>query len=48
MEIAGKDIKSYAMDHYGLVAGICKDIGIVEKIDKRIGNSYKKCTIQNC
>jgi transposase len=37
VEIAGEDIKTYAMDHHGLVAGICKDIGLAEKIDKQIG-----------
>jgi transposase len=36
VEIAGEDIKTYAMDHHGLVAGVCKDIGIAAKIDKRI------------
>jgi hypothetical protein len=36
VELAGEEIKIYAMDHHGLVAGICKDIGIAEKIDKRI------------
>jgi transposase len=36
VELAGEGIKTYAMDHHGLVAGICKDIRIAEKIDKRI------------
>ncbi|MBA2610531.1 MAG: IS1634 family transposase [Bacteroidetes bacterium] len=36
MEIAGEEIKTYAMDHHGLVAGVCKDIGIAAKIDRRI------------
>jgi len=36
VEIAGDDIKSYAMDHHGLVAAVCKDLGIAEKIDMRI------------
>ena len=38
MEIAGDDIKTYAMDHHGLVAAVCKDLGIAEKIDNRLGN----------
>ncbi len=25
------------MDHHGLIAGICKDIRIIGKIDKRMG-----------
>src|SRR5262245_57029038 len=24
------------MDHHGLIAGVCKDIGVASKIDKRI------------
>jgi len=36
MEIASEAIKTYAMDHHGLIAGVCRDIGLVEKIDKRI------------
>jgi transposase len=36
VEIASEDIKTYAMDHHGLIAGVCKDIGLAEKIDKRI------------
>jgi len=37
MEIAGDDIKTYAMDHHGLVAAVCKEVGIAEKIDERLG-----------
>lgn len=37
MEIAGEDIKTYAMDHHGLVAAVCRDVGIATKIDKRMG-----------
>ena len=40
MEIAGENIKTYAMDHHGLVAAVCKDVGIATKIDKRIGGKY--------
>lgn len=36
VEIAGEDIKTYSMDHHGLIAGVCKDIGLASKIDKRI------------
>jgi transposase len=36
VEIAGEDIKTYSMDHHGLVAGVCKDIGLAGKIDDRI------------
>jgi len=36
VEIAGEDIKTYAMDHHGLVAAICKNLGIAKKIDTRL------------
>lgn len=39
MEIAGENIKTYAMDHHGLVAAVCKDIGIAKKIDERMGRA---------
>jgi len=37
VEIAGEDIKSYAMDHHGLVAAVCKDLKLAERIDQRMG-----------
>ena len=37
MEIAGDDIKTYAMDHHGLVAAVCNDLGIAKRINERIG-----------
>jgi transposase len=37
VEIAGDEIKTCAMDHHGLVAAICRDVGIATKIDKRMG-----------
>ena len=37
MEIAGEELKTYALDHHGLIASICKDLRIAEKIDVRIG-----------
>jgi transposase len=37
MEESGIELKTSAMDHHGLVAAVCKDIGIAEKIDARIG-----------
>lgn len=37
MEIAGDDIKTYAMDHHGLVAAVCNDLGIAKRIDERMG-----------
>lgn len=37
MEIANDDIKTYAMDHHGLVAAVCNDLGIAKRINDRIG-----------
>jgi transposase len=37
MEIGGEEIQTLAMDHHGLVAAMCKDLGIAEKINLRIG-----------
>ena len=36
MEIAGNELKTYALDHHGLVASICKDLKVMEKIDARM------------
>ncbi len=36
MEIAGNEIKTYAMDHHGLVAAVCQDLQIAQKIDLRM------------
>ena len=36
MNIANDQLRTYAMDHHGLVASICKDLKILEKIDARI------------
>lgn len=38
----GEAIKSYAMDHYGLVASVCKDLKIAERIDARISTQDKR------
>jgi len=36
MDIAGNEIKTYAMDHHGLVAAVCQDLQIAQKIDSRM------------
>lgn len=43
MQIAGNDIKTYALDHHGLVAGICRDLKISERIDGVCGWVKNKC-----
>lgn len=42
MEIAGEEIRTLTMDHHGLVAATCKDLGIAEKINSRIGKSDQR------
>ncbi len=37
MEMVGEEIKTLSMDHHGLVAAVCKDLGVSEKIDRRMG-----------
>ena len=37
MEISDGNISSKVMDHLGIVAGSCKELGIAERIDKKIG-----------
>src|SRR5438105_12268971 len=36
MEVSGKELNTSTMDHHGLVASICHDLGIAEKINKRL------------
>ena len=36
MELGGEGLRTLSMDHHGLVAATCKDLGIVERINKRI------------
>jgi hypothetical protein len=48
LEVAGDDIATLSMDHHGLVASVCKDLKIAERIDARLkaealdGNSLDK------
>ena len=36
MEAGGRDIQTLSLDHHGLVAAVCEDLGIAEKIDRRV------------
>jgi len=36
MEIAGKEMKIVTLDHLGIVAATCKDLGLEEKINTRL------------
>jgi hypothetical protein len=30
------------IDHHGIVAGICQEIGLIEEIDRQVGSSEQK------
>lgn len=34
--MAGSEVQTFNMDHHGIIAGMCKDLGLKEKIDQRI------------
>jgi transposase len=36
MEMAGENIRTTAMDHHGLVAAVCRDLKIAERINQRL------------
>ena len=38
MEIAEEGLKTLVMDHHGLIAAVCHDLGVADKIDQRIGS----------
>ncbi len=46
LEIAPDNVSSERMDHDGLVAAACRDLGLVEKINQRIGNQDPRRVIQ--
>src|SRR3990167_7055113 len=42
MEIAQDNIRTLSMDHHGIVAAMCKDLKIAEKINSRISTEDKR------
>ena len=42
MEELANDVQTLAMDHHGLVAAVCKDLKIAEKIDAKIHKKDKR------
>lgn len=42
LEILGEEAKSFAMDHHGLVAAVCRDLGIARKIDQRLSKDVQR------
>lgn len=41
-----EQVRSFALDHHGLVAGTCDDLGLIEKINQRIGSQDCRRVIQ--
>ena len=39
MEVAGDELQSANLDHHGLVAAVCHDLGIAEKLNKALGRA---------
>lgn len=35
-EVAGEEVQAQAMDHHGLVAAVCNDLKLAERINKRL------------
>ena len=42
MQVADENIKTLSMDHHGLVAATCKDLGIAERINSKIGKQDER------
>lgn len=42
MDIEGETLRTLSMDHHGLVAAVCRDLGIAEKINARLGSNHEK------
>jgi transposase len=46
MDVAGIELRTEVLDHHGIVAGICDELCIVERINKRIGSTDPRRVIQ--
>ena len=46
LEIASTDETTFALNHTGIAAGICKELKIAERINRRIGTTHKARVIQ--
>jgi transposase len=46
LEVAGDEARTEVMDHHGLVAAICQDLKIGERIDARIGSKDPRRVVQ--
>jgi transposase len=47
LEIGGGEIQTLAMDHHGLVASVCKDLGVAERINEYIGSQDKRRVVSS-
>lgn len=45
--VKATDMSTEVIDHHGLVAAVCKDLGIAEKINRRIGSKDPRRKIQS-
>ena len=36
MEVAGTEVQTFAMDHHGIVAAVCRDLKLQDKVDNRL------------
>lgn len=46
LEQSDEFLKTEVLDHHGLVAGTCRDIGLIDEINKRIGSSDPRRIVQ--
>lgn len=46
LQVASNNIETQAMDHYGLVAAVCKELKIAERLNARIGSSDSRRVVQ--
>jgi len=44
LEVSGEEIQTLAMDHHGLVAAMCKELGVADKINEKL---YKEAPQQD-
>ena len=38
-------LSTQRLDHLGLVAGVCREIGLIEQIDARLGSTHRKVSV---
>ena len=43
--MSGQELQSQRLDHLGIVAGICHEMGLIERIDGQIGETGRKVSV---